>query len=286
MKEHKKCMTVHPDKGGSKDDFTRLGIAYNNMLAKVKNNAAPGPEQSNDAGRLTIKNGDPDEDPVITTEEQSINNNANPPVVAQRDENAGQLAIKNGDPDEDPVITTEEQSINNNAVSGCVDDMTTTYGSEGGGSCANLQRRIAYSKSNPKPGQRQALEKVCAGDAGKHCKKSCSEYGQPCPANPPAVEQSDENREDQSVNNKANPPLAIENFKSIGTTTAAAAAYNGKPDEADAHFGSDGTTTCATLVSVHEILMYCTCWWYSLYNFPYRSYRSLYEKTGSDHLDC
>jgi len=67
-------------------------------------------------------------------------------------------------------------------VSGCVDDMTATYGSEGRGSCANLQRRIAYSKSNPKPGQREALEKFCAGDAGKHCKKSCSEYGQPCPA--------------------------------------------------------------------------------------------------------
>ena len=41
-------------------------------------------------------------------------------------------------------------------VSKCVDDMTATYGSKNKGNCANLQRRIAYSKSNPKPGQREA----------------------------------------------------------------------------------------------------------------------------------
>ena len=29
--------------------------------------------------------------------------------------------------------------------------------------------------------------------------------------------------------------------------------------------------------------LYCTCWWYSLCHFQYRSY---YEQIGSDHLDC
>ena len=67
------------------------------------------------------------------------------------------------------------------ASSNCVDDMNATYGSKGKGNCANLQKRIKYTKTNPKPGQEEALKKFCAGEAGKHCKASCIPYGQACP---------------------------------------------------------------------------------------------------------
>ena len=46
---------------------------------------------------------------------------------------------------------------------------------------------------------------------------------------------------------------------------------------------SEFLTTGAVEVSVREICLYYTCWWYSLCNFPYRQQN---ENTCSYHFDC